>query len=58
MAALPALDIHGNNTPHQPIISLSSQTPDEEKASVSFASPADSEEDLLAKSVQTFLERD
>ncbi|KAJ9108708.1 hypothetical protein QFC21_000028 [Naganishia friedmannii] len=49
MAALPTLDIHGNNTPHQPVASLSSQNPDEEKASVDFGSPAGSEEDLLAK---------
>ncbi|KAJ9125072.1 hypothetical protein QFC22_000025 [Naganishia vaughanmartiniae] len=49
MATLPALDIHGKNTPHQPVAFSSSSSPDEEKASVDFASPADSEEDLLAK---------
>ncbi|KAJ9104743.1 hypothetical protein QFC19_003884 [Naganishia cerealis] len=49
MATLPALDIHGKNTPHQTIPSSSSQSPDEEKGSVDFPSPADSEVDLLAK---------
>ncbi|KAJ9096219.1 hypothetical protein QFC20_006463 [Naganishia adeliensis] len=50
MATVPALSIHGSNTPHQAIHSLGSDSPDEEKASLRLSdSSSSSEEDLLAK---------
>jgi hypothetical protein len=50
MATVPALSIHGSNTPHQTINSLGSDSPDEEKASLRLSdSSSSSEEDLLAK---------